>query len=207
MIRTEWTLFSSDVSVDAMEDLFVKLCLLKGKVKDWTKRKTIEMKDKFSLLEDEINSLLNSSTSGILGASDQSRLATLRLELPNWVDHELQSTRLQSRLSWALQGDANTKFFHTVALARKNHNAIWGLEDEVGNMINDDLGLKILGIRYFKNIFADDHLTNIVAQLKVIRLFPSFISPEESDSLHMSNLIGRSGDYTQIFQKGQVPGS
>ena len=82
-----------------MEDLFVKLRLLKGKVKVWTKHKTIEMKDKSALLEDEINSLLDSSTSGILGASDQSRLATLRLELQKWVDHELQFAILQSRVS------------------------------------------------------------------------------------------------------------
>ena len=126
------------------------------------------MKDKSILLEDEINTLPESSSSGILGASDQSRLKALRLELQSWVDHELQSARLQSRLSWALQGDANTKFFHVVASARKNHNAIWGLEDEVGNLVVDDLDIKALGVHYFKKIFADDHLTNIVAQLKVI---------------------------------------
>ena len=133
-------------------------------------------------MEDEINSLVDSTTSGILGASDQSRLAALRLELQNWVDHEIHSARLQSRLSWALQGDSNTKYFHAMALARKNHNVIWGLEDEDGNLVIDDSSLKTMGIQYFKNIFVDDHLTNIVAQLKVIRLFPSFIIPEESES-------------------------
>ena len=46
---------------------------------------------------------------------------------------------------WASLGDANTKFFHSVASARKNHNAIWGLEDEGGNMIEDDKGIKDLG--------------------------------------------------------------
>ena len=66
--------------------------------------------------------------------------------------------------------------------ARKNHNAIWSLEDEVGNLVIDDQGLKTMGMQYFKNIFADDNLTNIVAQLKVIRLFPSFINPEERES-------------------------
>ena len=126
------------------------------------------MKDTSILLEDEINTLLESSSSGILGASDQSRLKALRLELQSWVDHELQYTRLQSRLSWALQGDANTKFFHVVASAQKNNNAIWGLEDEVGNLVVDDLDIKALGVWYFKKIFVDDHLTNIMAQLKVI---------------------------------------
>ena len=62
------------------------------------------------------------------------------------MDHELQSARLQSRLTWALKGDANTKFFRAVASAGKNHNAIWGLEDEDGNQVVDDLGIKALGL-------------------------------------------------------------
>ena len=71
-------------------------------------------------------------------------------------------------MSWALQDDANTKFFHAVASARKNHNAIWSLEDEAGNLVIDDQGLKTVGMWYFKNIFIDDNLTNLAAQLKVI---------------------------------------
>ena len=79
------------------------------------------------------------------------------------MDHELQSTRIQSRLTWASQGDANTKFFHVVPSARRNHNAIRGLKDEDGNLIVDDSGIKDMGVRHFKKIFQDDHLTNIEA--------------------------------------------
>ena len=99
--------------------------------------------------------------------------------LKRWLDHELLSARLQSRVTWALQGDANTKFFHAVASARKNHNAIWGLEDEEEKQVVDDLGIKALGVRYFNNIFADDNLTKIDAQLNVIHVFPSFIIPKQ----------------------------
>ena len=77
------------------------------------------------------------------------------------MDFELNSARLQSRITWANLGDANTKFFHAVASARKNQNAIWHLQDEEGSWVSDDQSLKLLGVRYFKNIFADDHLTNL----------------------------------------------
>ena len=46
--------------------LMFKLCLLKGKVKSWTKIETKKLKDKSVFLEDEINSILHSSQSAIL---------------------------------------------------------------------------------------------------------------------------------------------
>ena len=54
------------------------------------------------------------------------------------MDHEFLSARLQSRVTWALHGDANTKYFHAVSTARKNQNAIWSLQDEAGNLVFDD---------------------------------------------------------------------
>ena len=111
-------------------------------------------------------------------------MASLKTELKKVLDHELLSARLQSRVTWDLHGDANTKYFHAVATARKNHNAIWSLQDEAGNLVFDDQGLKSLGIQYFKHIFVDDHLTKIAPQLKVICLFPYFISPEERESFN-----------------------
>ena len=176
MIRTEWPLIRSDDSKDAMNNLSFKLHLLKGKVKSWTKVESQKLKDKSVYLEDEISTLLHSSQSAILNDGQQCRLNSLKADLQKLSDHELYSARLQSRVTWALNGDANTKILHVVASARKNHNAIWSLQDDVGSWVTDEQSIKSLGIRYFKNIFADDNLTNLVAQLKVICLFPSYIS-------------------------------
>ena len=52
----------------------------------------------------------------------------------------------------------------------------------MGNWVSDDKSLKDLGIRHFKTLFEDDHLTNLEAQLKVIRIFPSFISPKKIEA-------------------------
>ena len=105
------------------------------------------MKDKSILIEDEINFILNSSSSGLLSLQINDRLWSLHVELKKPRDHELQSARLQRRMIWDSLGDANTKFFHSMASARKNQNAIWGLEDEAGIMVEHDQGSKDLGVR------------------------------------------------------------
>ena len=92
---------------------------------------------------------MGSSASGLLSSSENHRLLVLKLELKNLLDHELRSAMLQSRFSWASLGDANTKFFHSVASARKNHNAIWGLQDERGILVEEDKELKALGVKFF----------------------------------------------------------
>ena len=67
---------------------------------------------------------------------------------------------------------------HSVATARKNHNAIWGLEDEEGTLVERDQDLKDLGVRNFKRIFCDDNLTTIFAHLKIISLYGSRKGPQ-----------------------------
>ena len=129
---------------------FLKLRLLKEKLKSWTRDKTLEMKYKSILIEDEINFILNSSSSSLVSLHINDRLRSLRAELKKLRDHELQSARLQSKMIWASLGDSNTKLFHSVASSRKNQNAIWGLEDEEGILVEHDQGLKELGVRHFK---------------------------------------------------------
>ena len=125
MIQTKWPLLRSDDSRDAMNILSYKLRLLKEKVKSWTKVESQKLKDKSVYLEDEISSLLHSSQSSILNDEQQCRLNSLKANLQKLLDHELYSARLQSKVTLAANGDANTKYFHdAVASARKNHNAI-----------------------------------------------------------------------------------
>ena len=178
MIRSEWPLIHLTDQMDDRKDRSYKLRLLKEKVTSWTKLEAQKMKEKSAYLEDEICSLLNLTQFAILNNEQQGRLNSLKADLQKILDHELYSARLQSRVTWALNGDANTKYFHAMASARKNHNAIWSLQDEEGTWISDDQSIKSLGVHYFKNIFVDDHLTNLSIQLKVIRLFPSYISKE-----------------------------
>ena len=80
------------------------------------------------------------------------------------------------------------------------------MKDEEGNWISDDQSIKSLGIQYFKNIFVDDHKTNLTAQLRVIRLFPSYIREERkkvfTDSVTLSEVV----EALKSFKKDKAPG-
>ena len=113
---------------------------------------------------------------------------------------------LQIRMTWENMGDANTKFFHSVASARRNQNAISDLQDELGNLIENDKGIKALGVRYFSNIFKVVNQTNIVAQLKVIHLFPSFFLQEDLESFTCQISLEEVELALKYFKRDKCPG-
>ena len=181
MVEAEWTSLTLGEHSDEMDALSQKLRLLKRKVKVWMRNKSLAMKHDLISIESEIKSLLGSFVSGILSSQDHIRFSDLRSKLNLMLDHELISSLLQSRMTWENLGGANMKYFHSVASARRNQNSIWGIKDDMENLSEDDNGLKYLGVNYFSKILRDDNQTNIMAQLKVIRLFLSFILQEETE--------------------------
>ena len=76
----------------------------------------------------------------------------------------------------------------------------------MGTWVLEDQSIKSLGIRYFKNIFVDDHLTNLAAQLKVIHLFPSYISAEENLAFTSSVTILEVEMALKSFKRDKAPG-
>ena len=93
-----------------------------------------------------------------------------------------------------------------VATARKNHNAIWSLKDELGTWVSDDQSLKALGIKHFKTMFEDDKMTKLESQLKVIRLFPAFISMEDKNSFSRPVSILEVEKDLKLFKKDKALG-
>ena len=71
---------------------------------------------------------------------------------------------------------------------------------------SDDQSLKALGIKHFKTMFEDDKMTNLESQLKVIRLFPSFISTEDKDSFSIPVSIQEVERALKLFKKDKAPG-
>ena len=56
-----------------------------------------------------------------------------------------------------------------------------GTPNPFGETIEDDSKLHSLGVQHFSELFSDDGKTNIKAQLKVVRLYPSFVQEEDRE--------------------------
>ena len=56
------------------------------------------------------------------------------------------------------------------------------MNDEEGVQVKDELLLKALGKSYFSSLLSDDGTSCISDQLKVINIYPSFLSTEDASS-------------------------
>ena len=117
--------------------------------------------------------------SGILSVPNKLKWDALQEKKNKYWAHELTTLRLNSRALWLKEGDANTKFFHLFASAKRNSNTIWSLNGQDGISVTEDLDLKALGVKHFSNLFCDDKSSDISEQLKVVRLFPHMTTDDD----------------------------
>ena len=83
---------------------------------------------------------------------------------------------------------------------------IWSLEDDEGNVIDEEDPLKYLGKSYFENIFKDEGLTCLDQQLKVISFFPRMIPFELSSRLTSQVTLKELELALKSFKKDRSPG-
>ena len=72
--------------------------------------------------------------------------------------------------------------------------------------MDDEGNLKDLGIKHFSQIFKDDNQSNILAQLKVIKLFPSMLTKEGAHCLIEEFSIGEIEGAFNTFKKDKSHG-
>ena len=106
--------------------------------------------------------------SGVQGAlasnpSDSlSRLETsLREQYLNILNLEEDFWALKSRVGWVVDGDRNTKFFHTSTIARRRHNKIDRIHNCVGDWITDSVLISQHIQNGFSELFTTSHVSSL----------------------------------------------
>ena len=78
--------------------------------------------------------------------------------------------------------------------------------DEEDTCVEDEDQLKEMGIKHFSVIFKDDNKTNILDQLNIVHLFPTFLSSEEAESFSTLITVGEVEGDLKYFKRDKSPG-
>ncbi|KAE8724668.1 hypothetical protein F3Y22_tig00009942pilonHSYRG00021 [Hibiscus syriacus] len=108
-----------------------------------------ELEKKISLIEDDIQQKQGTVDSEVL-----IELKNLRAEL--WMLHKIQEQIWfqYSRTNWIVDGDRNTKYFHTCATIRNKRNALLALNFK-GETVEDPTAIKAIVKEYFFKIYNE----------------------------------------------------
>ena len=85
---------------------------------------------------------------------------TLREEFSSILKLEEDFWALKSRVSWVVEGDRNTKFFHTSTIVHRRFNRISRLQNSMGEWIEDRDQLMDLVQEGFFGLFSTSHLSS-----------------------------------------------
>lgn len=79
-------------------------------------------------------------------------------KLEELLVHEEVYWKQRAKSFWLMEGDSNTKFFHTYATARKKCNKISKLINEDGEAVTDQAGMAEVVRNYFVNLFSQSEV-------------------------------------------------
>uniref|UniRef100_A0A2N9HXU9 CCHC-type domain-containing protein n=1 Tax=Fagus sylvatica TaxID=28930 RepID=A0A2N9HXU9_FAGSY len=115
---------------------------------------------------------------------------------------------LKSRVGWVVEGDRNTKFFHTSTIIRRRANKIVRLRNSVGEWITDNDLIRLHIQQGFVDLFSTSHLhppsgfclsmlLKLLDPTDYIRVFSRKCWPTVGDSVVK--------EVRQIFSSGRMP--
>ncbi|KAH7838077.1 hypothetical protein Vadar_021697 [Vaccinium darrowii] len=85
-----------------------------------------------------------------------------------WVQEE-RYWRQKARVSWMVEGDRNTSFYHAKVTQRRKRNAIAGIQDSNGVWYDDPEKIAQEFVNYFHHLFqaeGTDHVPEVVDTIK-----------------------------------------
>jgi exonuclease III len=86
---------------------------------------------------------------------------SLRMEYGNILKLEEDFWALKSRVGWVVEGDRNTKFFHTTTLVRRRYNKIVRIRNNMGDWIVDSQLIRNHIQQGFIDLFSTSHVSSV----------------------------------------------
>lgn len=155
-----------------------KLNLMKLQFKEWNSNVFGHIDHNINALEEKIQKLDSTSNNRELDESELSERKKAQQDLWTWLKRKEVFWAQNSRAKWLKEGDKNTWYFHTLASIRKRKNSISSLPIN-GCDIVDPAGLKREEVKYFQEIFTEEHPNQPTFNGLAFRQ----ISPHQSSSL------------------------
>lgn len=87
-------------------------------------------------------------------------LENLEKDLQNELHEVLAQEEIlwyqKSWAKWIVDGDRNTRYYHTKTVIRRRHNKVLPLRNEEGNWETYQFALKNIAMSHFKHLFSED---------------------------------------------------
>ena len=105
------------------------------------------------------------------------QIYVLRDEIQKLKTREELIWKQRSRNMWLKEGDRNTRYFHCRAYQRNRRNLILGLEDEIGNWVEDEGQMGRVVQDYFESMFTSSNPSGFDEILEGMQLATFDASP------------------------------
>ena len=87
----------------------------------------------------------------------------LRKEFTKILKLEEELWAMKSHITWLVEGDRNTNFYHTLALVRRRRNRITCMKDRAGNWIQGDKEIAEFIRNGYVDLFSSSHSHSTLA--------------------------------------------
>lgn len=144
-------------------NIIPKLSACAGDMTSWSKDHCSKLKIDIAECRREMDNIkLN------ISGDRQNQLLEARRKMNRLLAQDDSYWCQRAKAHWFKDGDRDTKFFHASATARKKVNKIVSLEDDEGNKVTNDLGMRDLAKNYFLQLFQQ-HQSASEPVIEVIR--------------------------------------
>lgn len=135
--------------------LINKLKRMKDLLKAWANEEFGDLQRKIERIEGDLHNLDTKAEVEVLSEEERGTRRNLKDEM--WRLSRLNEWMWmqKSRVNWYLNGDKNSKFFHSMAVSRQRRNCL--VMPEIDSVIVEDKDLIREGVlNFYKNLYVED---------------------------------------------------